>query len=193
MEAVAQYSLFLLVVTVLVKPVGTYLVRVFSGEQTWLDPALRPLERTVYRIAGVDPAAEMSWKRYAQCFVLFGGGGTLLLYLVLRLQPLVHTFDPAYRPGPVAPDLAMNTAVSFATTTTWQPYVGETTLTYFSQVFGLTSQSFLAPSPRPTPPRGRTTPCTTATLRWEAWSPSSTCCSARWSSAGSGPDSTAWY
>ena len=139
-----QYAVFLVIVTLLVRPFGGYLARVFGGEPTWFDPVLRPVERTVYRLAGVDPAAEMDWKRYAWSFLVFGLGGTLLLYTVLRLQPIFQTFDPAYRPGPVAPDLAMNTAISFATTTTWQAYGGETTLTYFSQVFGLTSQNFLA-------------------------------------------------
>ncbi len=86
----------------------------------------------------------MDWKRYAGCLVGFGLAGTLLLYAVLRLQPLLHTFDPAFRPGPLAPDLAMNTAISFATTTTWQAYGGESTMSYLSQVFGLTSQNFLA-------------------------------------------------
>lgn len=140
----AQYGAFLLIVTLLVWPVGAYLARVFGGERTWLDPVMGPLERAIYRLAGVDPTAEMDWKRYAGCFVAFGLGGTLLLYAVLRLQPILHLFDPAYRPGPLAPDLAMNTAISFATTTTWQAYGGETTMTYLSQVFGLTSQNFLA-------------------------------------------------
>jgi K+-transporting ATPase ATPase A chain len=139
-----QYCMFLLIVTSLVRPVGGYLARVFSGERTWLDPVLRPLERVVYRLAGVDPAAEMDWKQYAGCFLALGLGGTSLLYTVLRLQPVFHAFDPVYRPGPVAPDLAFNTAVSFATTTTWQAYGGETTMSYFSQVFGLTAQNFLA-------------------------------------------------
>jgi K+-transporting ATPase ATPase A chain len=139
-----QYGAFLLVVALLVRPVGGYLARVFSGERTWLDPVMRPLERLIYRLAGVDATAEMEWKRYAGCFVGFGLGGTLLLYAVLRVQPLLHTFDPAYRPGPLAPDLAMNTAISFATTTTWQAYGGETTMSYLSQIFGLTSQNFLA-------------------------------------------------
>jgi potassium-transporting ATPase potassium-binding subunit len=140
----AQYAVFLLIVTLLVRPVGAYLAQVFGGESTWLDPVLRPLERVVYRLAGVDPGAEMDWKRYASSFLAFGLGGTLLLYGLLRLQPIFHTFDPIYRPEPVAPDLAMNTAISFATTTTWQAYGGETTLSYFSQAFGLTSQNFLA-------------------------------------------------
>jgi potassium-transporting ATPase potassium-binding subunit len=139
-----QYGAFLLIVTLLVRPVGGYLARVFGGERTWLDPVMRPLERVIYRLAGIDPMAEMDWKRYAGCFVAFGLGGTLLLYAVLRVQPFLHTFDPAYRPGPLTPDLAMNTAISFATTTTWQAYGGETTMSYFSQVFGLTAQNFLA-------------------------------------------------
>jgi K+-transporting ATPase ATPase A chain len=142
--SLVQYVVFLLIVGLLVKPVGTYVVRVFSGERTWLDPVMGPLERRIYRLARVDPAAEMDWKRYAQCFVGFGLGGTLLLYVVLRIQPFLHRFDPAYLPGPLTPDLAMNTAISFATTTTWQAYGGETTMSYFSQVVGLTSQNFLA-------------------------------------------------
>src|SRR5262245_36544951 len=108
-----QYALFLLVVALLAKPVGLYVTRVFAGERTWLDPALRPLERAIYRLAGVDPAAEMDWKRYAGCFVGFGLAGTLLLYAILRTQPLLQPLDPGYRPGPLAPDLAMNTAISF--------------------------------------------------------------------------------
>src|SRR5262249_2657677 len=144
LASATQYAVFLLVVGVLVKPVGAYLARVFAGESTPLDPLLRPVERLLYRLAGVDITAEMDSRRYAASFLVFGLGGTLLLHAVLRLQPLFHTFDPAYRPGPVAPDLAMNTAISFATTTTWQAYAGDTTLSYFSQVFGLTSQNFLA-------------------------------------------------
>ena len=144
MTSALQYTAFLLILTLLVRPVGAYLARVFSGERTWLDPFLRPLERLVYRLAGVDPEAEMDWKRYATCFLLFGLGGTLFLYAVLRLQPLFHAFDPAYQPGPVPPDLALNTAISFATTTTWQAYGGESTMSYLSQVVGLTTQNFLA-------------------------------------------------
>lgn len=142
-----QYGVFLLIVTLLVQPVGAYLTRVFNGERTWPDPVLRPLERVLYRFAGLDPAAEMDWKHYAGCFIAFGLGGTLLLYTVLRLQPVFHTFDSVYRPGPVAPDLAMNIAISFATTTTWQAYGGETTLSYFSQGIGLTAQNSWAARP----------------------------------------------
>ena len=98
-----QYGVFLLIVILLVRPVGAYLARVFAGERTWLDPALRPVERAMYRLAGVDPGDEMDWKRYAGCFIGFGLGGTLLLYAVLRAQPFLHGFDPAYRPGPSLP------------------------------------------------------------------------------------------
>jgi potassium-transporting ATPase potassium-binding subunit len=139
-----QYGLFLIIVTALVYPVGGYLQRVFAGERTWLDPVLRPIERGIYRLAGVAPQHEMNWKQYAAAFLLFSLAGTLLLYLILRLQPAFHTFDPNYQPGPLSPDLAMNTAISFATTTTWQAYGGETTLTYFSQIVGLAAQNFLA-------------------------------------------------
>jgi K+-transporting ATPase ATPase A chain len=141
---VLQYALFLGVVLALVQPVGRYLQRVFAGERTLLDPVLRPLERAIYRLGGVAPEREMDWRQYASAFLLFSLAGTLLLYGILRIQPLFHTFDPAFRPGPVPPDLAMNTAVSFATTTTWQAYGGETTLSYVSQVVGLVAQNFLA-------------------------------------------------
>ncbi|HEV7507402.1 MAG TPA: potassium-transporting ATPase subunit KdpA [Thermoanaerobaculia bacterium] len=138
-----QYGVFLLIVVLLVKPVGAYLARVFADERTWLDPVMRPLERGIYRLARVDATAEMDWKLYAGCFLTFSLGGTLLLYAVLRVQPLFHTFDPLFRPAPLTPDLAMNTAISFATTTTWQAYGGETTMSYLSQL-ALTSQNFLA-------------------------------------------------
>jgi potassium-transporting ATPase potassium-binding subunit len=139
-----QYALFLAIVVILVKPVGRYLHRVFEADATMLDPLLRPVERLVYRLAGVDPRRGMDWKQYTGAFLTFSLGGTLLLYLILRAQPFFHAFDPAFRPGPVAPDLAMNTAISFATTTTWQAYGGETTLSYFSQIVGLAVQNFAA-------------------------------------------------
>jgi K+-transporting ATPase ATPase A chain len=142
--SLAQYGAFLAIVALLTRPVGAYLARVFTGERTWLDRVMRPVERSIYRLAGVDATAEMDWKRYAACFLLWSLGGTASLYAMLRLQPLLHTFDPSYRPEPLAPDLAMNTALSFATATTWQAYGGETTMTYLSQAVGLVSQNFLA-------------------------------------------------
>jgi K+-transporting ATPase ATPase A chain len=139
-----QYALFLLVVAVLVNPVGGYLARVFSGEKTALDFVLRPVERFIYKLARVDPEQEMDWKTYAISFVCSGLAGTLLLYVILRLQQFLPWSFPAYQTTPLTPDLAMNTAVSFSTTTTWQAYAGESTMTYFSQMVGLVAQSFLA-------------------------------------------------
>ena len=143
-SALLQYAVFLLTVTLLVKPVGRYMARVFSREKTLLDPLLCPLERLLYRLTGVDPTSEMRWQEYARAFVVFGMVGTLLLYAILRLQRLLPWFFPAYMTTAMTPDLAMNTAVSFSTTTTWQAYGGETTLSYFSQIVGLTVQNFLA-------------------------------------------------
>ena len=143
-SALLQYAAFLLAVTLLVKPVGRYMARVFTGEKTLLDPLLCPVERLLYRLTGVKRDSEMGWQEYACAFVVFGMVGTLLLYTILRLQRLLPWFYPAYMTTPMTPDLAMNTAVSFATTTTWQAYGGETTLSYFSQIVGLTVQNFLA-------------------------------------------------
>ncbi len=143
-SALLQYAVFLLTVTLLVKPVGRYMARVFSGGRTSLDPLLCPVERLIYRLTGVEPKIEMRWQEYARAFVIFGMVGTLLLYAILRLQQLLPWFYPSYMTTPMTPDLAINTAVSFATTTTWQAYGGETTLSYFSQIVGLTVQNFLA-------------------------------------------------
>jgi len=143
-SALAQYAIFLVIVTLLVKPVGRYMARLFCGERTLLDPLLCPLERLLYRLTGVNPKAEMRWQQYAGAFVLFGMTGTLLLYAILRLQRFLPWFFPAFMTSPMTPDLAMNTAISFATTTTWQAYGGETTLSYCSQMVGLVVQNFLA-------------------------------------------------
>jgi potassium-transporting ATPase potassium-binding subunit len=139
-----QYALFMLIVAMLVKPVGGYLTRVFNGQKTFLDPLLRPVENLIYRIARVDPLQEMDWKRYALCFIYFSLVGTILLYAILRLQGFLPGFFPSYLTTPLAPDLAMNTAVSFSTTTTWQAYAGESTMTYLSQMVGLAAQNFMA-------------------------------------------------
>src|SRR5271165_3221300 len=143
-SALVQYAAFLLAVTLLVKPVGRYMARVFTGESTPLDPLLCPLERLIYRLTGVKRQSEMGWQEYASAFVVFGMVGTLLLYTILRLQRFLPWFYSVYMTTPMTPDLAINTAVSFATTTTWQAYGGETTLSYCSQIVGLTVQNFLA-------------------------------------------------
>jgi len=139
-----QYVLFVVIVTALVKPLGGYMERVFSSKPTALDRFCLPVERVIYRITSVDSDAEMTAKEYATCFVLFGLVGTLLLYTILRMQHFLPWFFPQYHTTPLSPDLAMNTAISFSTTTTWQAYAGENTLTYFSQMVGLCAQNFLA-------------------------------------------------
>ena len=144
LQALIQYGFFLLLLTLLVKPLGGYMARVFQSQRTLLDPVLRPVERLLYRVAGVDERQEMDWKQYVVSFVLLGLCGTLLLYGILRLQRLLPWSYPAYQTTPLNPDLSMNTATSFSTTTTWQAYGGETTMSYFSQMVGLTAQNFLA-------------------------------------------------
>jgi potassium-transporting ATPase potassium-binding subunit len=139
-----QYVLFVAIVTILVKPLGGYMERVFSRQRTVLDRLFLPVERLLYRITAVDPNLEMTGKEYATCFVLFGLAGTLLLYGILRLQQFLPWFFPQYHTTPLSPDLALNTAISFSTTTTWQAYAGENTMSYFSQMVGLCAQNFLA-------------------------------------------------
>jgi potassium-transporting ATPase potassium-binding subunit len=136
--------LFVAIVTILVKPLGGYMERVFSRKRTLLDRLCLPVERLIYRISAVDPEVEMTGKEYAVCFVLFGVAGTLLLYAILRVQQFLPWFFPQYHTTPLSPDLALNTAVSFSTTTTWQAYAGENTMSYFSQMVGLCAQNFLA-------------------------------------------------
>ena len=144
LQALIQYGFFLLLLTLLVKPLGGYMTRVFQGQRTFLDPLLRPIEFLLYRVARVNQRQEMDWRQYAASFALFGFCGTLFLYGILRLQRFLPWFYPAYQTTPLTPDLSVNTAISFSTTTTWQAYGGETTISYFSQMVGLTAQNFLA-------------------------------------------------
>src|SRR5258708_1924225 len=145
LASMVQYALFLVVVVLLVRPVGIYLLRVFTGQKTILDRVLRPVGRLIYRLAGIDAERQMNGKQYSVAFLLFSLVGTLLLYAILRLQStLPGAPNRAYLTTPMTPDLAFNTAVSFSTTTTWQAYAGETTMSYLSQMVGLTAQNFLA-------------------------------------------------
>jgi len=144
LSLIFEDALFLLVVLALVRPTGAYLMRVFGGHRTVLDPALVPVERLIYRVARVDARREMDWREYALAFVLFGVAGTALLFVILVAQPLYPWNNHASLTTPMTPDLALNTAVSFSTTTTWQAYAGETTMSYVSQMGGLAAQNFLA-------------------------------------------------
>jgi potassium-transporting ATPase potassium-binding subunit len=137
-----QIGLFLLILLLLVKPLGAYMARVYQGERVFLSPIIRPVERFVFRIVGIHPDEEMSWKHYAVVMLLFNLAGLLLVYAFLRLQSFLP-LNPQELPN-VSPDLSFNTAVSFATNTNWQSYSGETTLSYFTQMLGLGVQNFLS-------------------------------------------------
>jgi len=132
-----------MVVALLVKPVGAYLERVFDRRQTFLDAILLPIERLIHRSIGADCLHEMDWKRYSLAFGTFGLVNIVLLYFALRWQAAFPWFLPKVMTTPMTQDLAANTAVSFASTTTWQAYAGETTMSYFSQLL-LAGQNFLA-------------------------------------------------
>jgi potassium-transporting ATPase potassium-binding subunit len=138
-----QAGLLLAFVFFCVKPFGAYLERVFERRRTFLDPLFLPAEGLVHRLVGIDPKFEMDWKRYALAFTLFGVVNIAVVYFLLRWQRWLPWFFPNVMTTPITPDLAANTAVSFATTTTWQAYAGETTMSYFSQLL-LTGQNFLA-------------------------------------------------
>ena len=138
-----QLAFFSLVLLALTKPMGLYLVRVLDAEgRTCLDPVLKPVERLIYRLAGIDPAKEQDWKGYAVSVLIFSVVGLLLTYLILRLQYFLP-LNPQGFSG-VAGDLAFNTAASFTTNTNWQNYGGESTLSYLSQMVGLTFHNFVS-------------------------------------------------
>ena len=137
-----QIALFTAIIGLLTRPLGGYLARVYAGEPTFLQPLLRPVEAVLYCAAGIKPEVEYGWYRYAFSFLLFHAVGIIALYALLRLQ-LVLPLNPQDMAA-VSPDLALNTAVSFVTNTSWQSYGGETTLSYASQMAGITVQSFLS-------------------------------------------------
>jgi potassium-transporting ATPase potassium-binding subunit len=137
-----QILLYCAIVVALVKPLGWYMTRVFNGESTFLSPVLRPVETALYRIGGVDEKREQHWLTYTVAMLLFHVGGFLIIYGLMRLQALLP-LNPADQSA-VAPDLSFNTAISFLTNTNWQNYGGESTLSYLTQMVGLTHQNFLS-------------------------------------------------
>ncbi|HWB17744.1 MAG TPA: potassium-transporting ATPase subunit KdpA [Vicinamibacterales bacterium] len=137
-----QIAGFLLAVLVVTPILGAYMTRVFTRERTWLDPLLRPIERLIYRVTGVDDRREMRWTEYTIAVLLFSGVSMLVLYAMQRLQGVLP-WNPQ-RFGGVAPALAFNTAASFATNTNWQGYAGESTMSYFTQMAGLAYQNFVS-------------------------------------------------
>jgi K+-transporting ATPase ATPase A chain len=136
---IVVYFLLILAVT---KPLGLFMRRVFSGEKTFLDPLMRPVERLVYRIGGVDETKEHNWMQYTIAMLLFSAVGLLLTYAIQRFQHLLP-LNPDKLPT-VPPDLAWNTAVSFTTNTNWQAYVGEATMSHLTQMVGLTFHNFVS-------------------------------------------------
>ncbi len=137
-----QVGLYLAVLLALVKPLGSFMARVYQGERTFLDPVMGPVERLVYRLGGVRPKAEMDWKTYAVAMLLFNGLGLLVLYVLQRVQGMLPLNPQGL--GAVSPDSSFNTAVSFASNTNWQGYGGETTMSYLTQMLGMTVQNFVS-------------------------------------------------
>ena len=137
-----QILLFLAAIAAVTVPLGAFMARVFARERTWLDPVLRPLERLIYRLTGVDDRHEMRWTEYALTMLAFSVVSMLVLYALQRLQGLLP-LNPQGLAG-VAPDLAFNTAASFATNTNWQSYAGETTMSYLTQMAGLAYHNFVS-------------------------------------------------
>jgi K+-transporting ATPase ATPase A chain len=137
-----QTSIYLTVLLLLVKPLGTYMARIYEGKPSGLNVWFAWLEKLIYRFIGVNPEQGMSWKIYAVAVMLFNIIGLIIVYAIQRLQ--VHLpLNPMSMPA-VSADLSFNTSVSFATNTNWQSYGGETTLSYFSQMIGLTVQNFVS-------------------------------------------------
>src|SRR5579863_9329635 len=138
-----QIAVFLALILAVTKPLGVFMARVFARERTFLDPVLRPVERLLYRITGVDESHEMRWTEYATTMLIFSAVSMLLLYLIQRSQGMLP-LNPQHF-GAVAPEhLAFNTAASFTTNTNWQAYSGETTMSYFTQMAGLAYHNFMS-------------------------------------------------
>ena len=135
-----QIGMYLIVLLVLAKPLGSFMARVYQGERTFMSPVLGPVERLVYRITGVKPDEEMDWKMYAFAMLLFSLVGLITLYGLQRLQAILP-LNPQNLSA-VAPDLSFNTSVSFNTNTNWQSYGGETTMSYLTQMIGLAVHNF---------------------------------------------------
>jgi K+-transporting ATPase ATPase A chain len=137
-----QLIIYMVVLIALTKPLGIFMARVYQGERTFLDPILRPVEKLIYRLSGVDPNVEMNWKVYALAMILFNVLGLLVVYVLQRVQGFLPLNPQGF--GAVSPDSSWNTAVSFATNTNWQGYGGETTMSYLTQMLALAVQNFVS-------------------------------------------------
>jgi K+-transporting ATPase ATPase A chain len=142
LNSIVQLMFYLLLLLGLAVPLGAYMARVFSREARWAQRFLGPLERLIYRLCRIHAEEEMTWKKYAAAVLIFNLAGILVLYTWQRLQSLLP-LNPAQL-GAVPPDISFNTAISFATNTNWQAYSGESTLSYLTQMLGLTVQNFVS-------------------------------------------------
>src|SRR5438445_509416 len=138
-----QILFFLALILAVTKPMGIFMAHVFSRQRTFMDPVLRPIERLLYRVTGVDEDHEMRWTEHAIAMLLFSAVSMLLLYLIQRLQGFLP-FNPQKLGTVNPPHLAFNTAASFTTNTNWQNYAGETTMSYFTQMAGLAYHNFVS-------------------------------------------------
>jgi K+-transporting ATPase ATPase A chain len=139
---ILQIVLYFAVLTAAALPLGSFIARVLAGERTFLSPVLSPVERLLYRLSGVRPDDEMSWRRYAVAVLVFSAIGLLVAYGLQRLQGLLPLNPQAL--GAVSPDSSFNTAISFVTNTNWQGYGGESTMSYLTQMLALTVQNFVS-------------------------------------------------
>ncbi|HVY17714.1 MAG TPA: potassium-transporting ATPase subunit KdpA [Rhodopila sp.] len=137
-----QIALYCVLLILITKPVGGYMTRVFAGERTFLSPVLRPVERGLYRLSGVEETQEQHWTGYAVAMLAFSFAGFVVLYALQRLQAVLP-FNPQHLDA-VSPDLAFNTSVSFVTNTNWQSYVPESTMSDLVQMAGLTVHNFVS-------------------------------------------------
>ena len=139
---IAELLIFFIVLTLLVKPLGSYMAKVYQGERTILKRLLEPIENLIYKMAGIQSTLEMSWKQYAITMLIFNGLGMLFLFILLLIQGYLPLNPQKF--GAFSWHLALNTAVSFVTNTNWQAYSGESSVSYLTQVIGLAVQNFLS-------------------------------------------------
>jgi len=137
-----QIVLFMVVLLALAKPLGSYMAKVYQGERTFLNRIVEPIERFIYRISGIDPKIEMDWKVYAIAMLTFNVLGLLFVYALQRLQGILPLNPQGL--GAVSADSSWNTAISFASNTNWQGYGGEVTMSYLTQMLGLSVQNFVS-------------------------------------------------
>ena len=142
MYSLIQIVLFMVVLLALAKPLGSFMAKVYQGESTFLDRVLGPIERFIYRVSGIDPKEEMDWKVYAIAMLAFNVLGLLFVYVLQRLQGVLPLNPQGL--GAVSADSSWNTAVSFTSNTNWQGYGGEVTMSYLTQMLGLSVQNFVS-------------------------------------------------